>query len=137
MSSSGVPLQCVENSGEKANKSPSSKNKHAKRNLREKRRPTGVVHILSTESTGGTSSGSEENLDDLDDIIAKRNAHFNEMTALAAAREKEESEGQSYAELRASNDKLKEQIVSKDDYIKKLEQRVLQLELQTAHQTSN
>ena len=54
MSSSGVPipLQSLEiNNAERlsALKSPSNKgSRHSKRNLREKRRPTGV-HIFSTE----------------------------------------------------------------------------------------
>ena len=53
MSSSGlpIPLQSLEiNNAERLSvKSPSNKgSRHSKRNLREKRRPTGV-HIFSTE----------------------------------------------------------------------------------------
>ncbi|KAK2718793.1 hypothetical protein QYM36_005959 [Artemia franciscana] len=47
-----------------------------KRKLREKRRSTGVVHLQSTESTGGTS---EEEEGDNDITETKRNTIINEM----------------------------------------------------------
>jgi len=55
------------------------KQQRDRRKLREKRRSTGVVHLASTESTGGTTSGEEELSEcDLLGTETKRNTQQNE-----------------------------------------------------------
>jgi len=53
------------------------KQQRDRRKLREKRRSTGVVHLASTESTGGSTTGEEEMLEDMC-IETKRNTQQNE-----------------------------------------------------------
>jgi len=55
------------------------KQQRDRRKLREKRRSTGVVHLASTESTGGSTSGEEELSEcDVDRAETKRNTQQNE-----------------------------------------------------------
>ena len=55
------------------------KQQRDRRKLREKRRSTGVVHLASTESTGGSTSGEEELSEcDVDRAETKRNTAQNE-----------------------------------------------------------
>jgi len=53
------------------------KQQRDRRKLREKRRSTGVVHLASTESTGGSTTGEEEMLEDMC-TETKRNTQQNE-----------------------------------------------------------
>ena len=73
--------------GERQHQSHSNKHSHGikgkqqrdRRKLREKRRSTGVVHLASTESTGGSTSGEEELSEcDVDRAETKRNTAQNE-----------------------------------------------------------
>ena len=54
------------------------KQQRDRRKLREKRRSTGVVHLASTESTGGSTTGEEEMLEDMLCTETKRNTAQNE-----------------------------------------------------------
>ncbi|KAI1301295.1 hypothetical protein HDE_03319 [Halotydeus destructor] len=131
MSASGtLPAQLVDVSGDKhLGKSPSSKNgRHNKRNLREKRRATGVFHspIFSTESTGGTSSGTDDDLDS--DATSRQNMHLNEVIP-ASSSGKQDEQIESQEQLRISNQYLKEQIRIKDAYIQQLEEQIEELKL--------
>jgi len=54
------------------------KNQRDRRKLREKRRSTGVVHLASTESTGGSTSGEEEEFTEIMGGETKRNTLHNE-----------------------------------------------------------
>lgn len=64
------------------------KQQRDRRKLREKRRSTGVVHLASTESTGGSTTGDDEESSDqaqpsLDRVLleTRRNTHQNESIA--------------------------------------------------------
>lgn len=54
------------------------KQQRDRRKLREKRRSTGVVHLASTESTGGSTTEGEELVDDRDCAETRRNTAQNE-----------------------------------------------------------
>jgi len=54
------------------------KQQRDRRKLREKRRSTGVVHLASTESTGGSSTGDEEESAEILGVETKRNTQHNE-----------------------------------------------------------
>lgn len=193
-----------------AGRNSCNKNIRHRRNLREKRRPTGVVHILSTEvcdadlitrlinncppfsfltrkfnclfppenndreqSAGGTSSETDdEGLDD--DLNVKKNTAMNEqilflplptahLRALAAQhasradQDDDEDEDDEHEEdescdkedhrdedsipdpqdMRQENERLRDQLKFKDAYIKQLEARVFQLEIQHKHNNSH
>ena len=60
------------------------KQQRDRRKLREKRRSTGVVHLASTESTGGSTSGEEEMSECDVGTETKRNTQQNETIAGAA-----------------------------------------------------
>jgi len=54
------------------------KQQRDRRKLREKRRSTGVVHLASTESTGGSTSGEDEESAEILGVETKRNTLHNE-----------------------------------------------------------
>ena len=69
------------------------KQQRDRRKLREKRRSTGVVHLASTESTGGSTSGEEE-LSEADTVgtETKRNTAQNESIGDLAPSQQEAGE---------------------------------------------
>ena len=79
------------------------KQQRDRRKLREKRRSTGVVHLASTESTGGSTSGEELSECDVG-IETKRNTQQNETIgdSLMVTAETEAEGGQVAAERKNS-----------------------------------
>ena len=80
------------------------KQQRDRRKLREKRRSTGVVHLASTESTGGSTSGEELSECDVG-IETKRNTQQNETigdNSLVVSTEMETEGGQGVAERKNS-----------------------------------